>query len=127
MRTADPARPVITLATTATPEALARARADEVRVLMSQGLHVEGYVMDTARVVPAGTTHERVAVRPLGASRMIRDVAAAIDGAVVDERHQEPNGDEYTLAVLCRFGEEIGFSLAVVALTVVRTDFKKIR
>lgn len=40
--------------------------------------------------------------------------------------YQVPKGDEYTSAVPYRFGEEIGFSLAGVAVTV-RTDFKKIR
>ncbi|WP_368661571.1 hypothetical protein [Streptomyces sp. NA04227] len=40
--------------------------------------------------------------------------------------YQAPKGDEYTSAVPYRFGEEIGFSLAGVAVTV-RTDFKKIR
>ncbi|MEU9380330.1 hypothetical protein AB0D38_04685 [Streptomyces sp. NPDC048279] len=40
--------------------------------------------------------------------------------------YQVPKGDEYTSAVPYRFGEEIGFSLAGVEVTV-RTDFKKIR
>ncbi|MHA6763946.1 hypothetical protein [Streptacidiphilus sp. PAMC 29251] len=35
-------------------------------------------------------------------------------------------GDEYTSAVPYRFGEEVRFTLAQVAVTV-RTDFKRIR
>ncbi|WP_034089371.1 Uma2 family endonuclease [Streptacidiphilus albus] len=40
--------------------------------------------------------------------------------------YREPKGDEYTSAVPYRFGEEVRFTLAGVAVTV-RTDFKRIR
>ncbi|MFF0385190.1 Uma2 family endonuclease [Streptomyces sp. NPDC004286] len=40
--------------------------------------------------------------------------------------YREPKRDEYPPSVPYRFGEEIGFSIAGVAVTV-RTNFKKIR
>lgn len=40
--------------------------------------------------------------------------------------YQAPKDDEYTSAVPCQFGEQLGFSLAGIAMTV-RTDFKMIR